>query len=187
MVIWSQEIWTLLENWLIHSAHWNNIIYFQHNSGASQSQPIDPGVLTKAHYCAVGQGKKSLTEMILFHLMVSFMAAPHSVAWGICWTLKRHICSFTLASVKVGRHMFSLFSPPVGSLKSVDCQTPLWFPKLCASEKSLPEFPVLIDLPGNNSEVWLESQWIGSLPVTLHCPALGYCIRSKIVFLAHLS
>lgn len=172
LVTWSQEIWTLLKNWLIHSAHWNNIIYFQHNSGASQSQPMDPGVLTKA---------LSLTEIIIFCLMVSFVAAPHSVAWGICWTLERHICSFTLASVKVGRHMFSLFSPPVGSLKSVDCQTLLWFPKLCASEKSLPESP------GNNSEVWLESQWIGSLPVTLHCPDSGYWIRSKIMFLAHFS
>lgn len=151
----------------------NNIIYFQHNWGASQSQPMYPGVLTKA---------LSLTEIILFCLMVSFVVTPHSVAWGICWTLKRHICSFTLASVKVGRHMFSLFSPPVGSLKSVDCQTPLWFPKLCASEKSLPESPVLIDLPGNNSEVWLESQW-----VTLHCPDSGYWIKSKIMFLAHFS
>lgn len=73
MVIWSQEIRTLLENRLIDSAHWNTVSNFQYNLGAHQCQPMDPGILTKARSCAVGQGNMSLTEVILSRLMVSFV------------------------------------------------------------------------------------------------------------------
>ena len=84
MGIWSWSIWTLLENWVINSALWANIIYIKQNLGTGQSQPVDHGVLTSVFHCATCQGKKSLTEMIPCSLMVFFVAVPHSVAWRIC-------------------------------------------------------------------------------------------------------
>lgn len=73
--IWSQKIWTLLENWLINSGHWANIISFKQNSA------YGPWALTTALPCSVGQGIKALTQMILFSLRVSSAAVPRSVAW----------------------------------------------------------------------------------------------------------
>lgn len=125
MRIGSWYVWVSLENRLISSALWADIIYIKQNLGSGQSQPVDHGDSASAFHCATCQGKKSFTEIILFSLMVSFVAVLRSAAWGIPWTLKRHMCSFTLASVKLGRHMFSLFSPPVSSLKNAGCQTQL--------------------------------------------------------------
>lgn len=117
--------------------------------------------------------KKSLS---LKHFFLAwwffFVAILHSVAWGICRTLKRHICSFTLASVKLGRHMFSLFSPPVRSLKRGCLSDSALIPQVVVLLKSLVlESSVLINLAGNNYKVWLESQCIGILVGMLNCPA----------------
>lgn len=100
----------------------------------------------------------------VFHGNDSFVAVPHSVAWKICWTLNRHMCSLHWQVWNWG-DMFSLSFSPVRSLKSVSCQTQLSFPKGCASEKSFLESPVLINLAGNNYKVWLAFWWIGFLMV----------------------
>ena len=60
-------------------AQWATTFYLKQNLGAGQSQPVDHGVLTTMIHCAIVQGKKSPTELILFNLVVSSEAVPYSV------------------------------------------------------------------------------------------------------------
>lgn len=97
--------------------------------------------------------KITLPEVTVFRLLISFVAVPHSVSWRLCWTFKRHMCSFTLASVKLGRHMFALFFPPVGSWLS---DSAVIFQVVCFG-KIFSESPVFELWHKYNYKEWFKS------------------------------
>lgn len=90
--IGSRYVRMLLENWPIGGILSANVFYIKQNLSASSELALDQGVLTSAFHCATCPEKKSLTEMILFIVVVSSVVVPHSVGLGnLLNTEKAHV------------------------------------------------------------------------------------------------